>query len=494
MAYNITQTNGTNLVTVADGTVDTSYTSLTLIGKNFAGYGEFQNENFVKLLENFSNSSSPSNPLQGQIWWDSTNKQMKVYTGSTWKAVSSSSSTATAPSTPITGDLWWDTTNGQLKVYGGSTWVVIGPAYTATQGQTGAVADVVTGSLDGLSHVIVKFYVANTLVAVLSKDSSFAVNSLTGFTTLNPGFNMASTSPTPGYYGDANNALNLGGVAASKFLRNDTDGSLAGKLTITADTGLLVGTAGQLGVNTSSGAVNVVSNGLNQDVNVYVNKAGVSTKALSISGTTGAVKVAADPLSGDSLAVATKQYVDNQLSSSSSYLRVDGGNKITGVITPTTTNTTNFGSSTLKFATIYATTFSGNASTANYADLAERFEADKAYPAGTVVELGGPAEITSTVSDLSENVFGVISTQAAYLMNNAAGNDQTHPPIAMQGRVPVRVTGKIKKGDRLVSAGNGLARAALRSEITAFNVIGRALEDKLTDGEGTIKAVVKVNS
>ena len=99
MAYNINLTNGANLVTVADGTVDTSYTSLTLIGKNFAGYGEFQNENFVKLLENFSNTSSPPNPLQGQIWWDSTNKLMKVYTGSAWKAVSSSSSTATAPAT-----------------------------------------------------------------------------------------------------------------------------------------------------------------------------------------------------------------------------------------------------------------------------------------------------------------------------------------------------------------------------------------------------------
>ena len=131
---------------------------------------------------------------------------------------------------------------------------------------------------------------------------------------------------------------------------------------------------------------------------------------------------------------------------------------------------------------------------AQYADLAERFAADAEYESGTVVEMGGPNEITAAVADLSEDVFGVISTKAAYLMNSAAGTDSTHPPIAVQGRVPVRVTGIINKGDRLVSAGNGVARAGQRSEITAWNVIGRALENKTTTGEGVIEAVVKLNS
>jgi hypothetical protein len=126
--------------------------------------------------------------------------------------------------------------------------------------------------------------------------------------------------------------------------------------------------------------------------------------------------------------------------------------------------------------------------------LAERFEADTAYAPGTVVALGGAKEITAAVEDLTEDVFGVISTQAAYLMNGSAGDDTTHPAVAVQGRVPVRVIGQVKKGDRLVSAGNGLARSATRSEITAFNVIGRALEDKYTKDEGTIEAIVKLNS
>ena len=133
------------------------------------------------------------------------------------------------------------------------------------------------------------------------------------------------------------------------------------------------------------------------------------------------------------------------------------------------------------------------ATTALYADVAERFAADVEMLPGTVVELGGSAEITKSVDELSENVFGVISTRAAYLMNSGAGTDSTHPPIAMTGRVPVRVTGSICKGDRLVAAGNGLARAAKAGEATAFNVIGRALEAKENESLGVIEAIVTIN-
>ena len=96
--------------------------------------------------------------------------------------------------------------------------------------------------------------------------------------------------------------------------------------------------------------------------------------------------------------------------------------------------------------------------------------------------------------ELSENVFGVISTNAGFLLNGAAGPNATHPQVAVNGRVPVRVIGKINKGDRLVSAGNGLARAGTKSEVTAFNVIGRSLENKTTIGEGIVTAIVKLNS
>ena len=151
---------------------------------------------------------------------------------------------------------------------------------------------------------------------------------------------------------------------------------------------------------------------------------------------------------------------------------------VTGLSTPsiehTGTNAVgNIGSSASYFNRLFAT-----ATTALYADVAERFASDTAYMPGTVVELGGTEEITLAKDELSENVFGVISTNAAFLMNGGAGEDDTHPPVAVTGRVPVRCVGTINKGDRLVSAGNGLARSAMSGEATAFNTIGRALSNK----------------
>jgi hypothetical protein len=166
----------------------------------------------------------------------------------------------------------------------------------------------------------------------------------------------------------------------------------------------------------------------------------------------------------------------NQTSGGNLYFGVNVG----GNVTPTLTM---FGANG---------SISGNQINANYADVAERFEADVELAPGTVVELGGVNEITQVNTDLSENVFGVISTRAAYLMNSSAGSDATHPPVAMTGRVPVNVVGIIHKGDRLVSAGNGQARAALPGEATAFNVIGRALRDKLDTDAGTVEAIVTI--
>jgi predicted acyltransferase (DUF342 family) len=147
----------------------------------------------------------------------------------------------------------------------------------------------------------------------------------------------------------------------------------------------------------------------------------------------------------------------------------------------------NIGSSSNYFNQVFAT-----ATTALYADVAERFAADEILEPGTVVELGGIKEITRSTQDLSENVFGVISTRPAYTMNGGAGENDTHPPVAMTGRVPVKCVGTVRKGDRLVSAGDGVARAAQSGEATAFNVIGRSLENKTTTDIGVIEAIVTI--
>jgi hypothetical protein len=134
----------------------------------------------------------------------------------------------------------------------------------------------------------------------------------------------------------------------------------------------------------------------------------------------------------------------------------------------------------------------GSTLNATYADIAERFASDTNYDAGTVVELGGEKEVRAVRYELSDDVFGVVSNTAAYLLNSGAGNNDTHPAIAVSGRVKVNVIGQIKKGDRLVSAGNGIARAAKDGEATAFNTIGRSLEDKDSDEQGQILAIVTI--
>jgi len=138
----------------------------------------------------------------------------------------------------------------------------------------------------------------------------------------------------------------------------------------------------------------------------------------------------------------------------------------------------------------------GTATAAQYSDVAERFASDSAYTPGTVVSLGGAEEITQVNEEGSDEVFGVISSldQAAFKMNGGAGNDDTHPYIAMTGRVDVKVIGSVNKGDRLISASvPGYAKAATKAECTAFNVIGRALTGKTEAGQGSVLAAVRVS-
>jgi hypothetical protein len=481
MAYTITTTAGATLASIADGTVNSTATSLTLIGKNYAGYGIFLNENYVKLLENFTNPSAPNAPLTGQLWYDSTNALLKVYNGTIWKPISSSASGASQPASPIIGDLWYDSANAQLKVWSGSAFITVGPSYTTTSGTSGAVVETILDS-GSASHVVVKFYISNTVVAILSKDATFTPQtSISGFSTIVPGMNLASSISGAQFTGTVSSAATLSGITASQFLRSDQAASSSYAVTVGS---LLVGS--DLTVATSSGDVNITNGTSNKNLTLFVNKGGSSTPAISITGTNGRVTLANDlNVTGAANVTGTTTL---------------GVTSITGAVTlaanmlPSANISVELGSTSFRWANVWATTFRGTAITAAYADLAERFEADSAYQPGTVVELGGAKEITAADQDLSDRVFGVISTRAGFLMNGEAGSDITHPPVAMQGRVPVRVIGTVKKGDRLVSAGAGLARAADRTEITAFNVIGRALADKTTQDEGTVEAIVKLNS
>ena len=148
-----------------------------------------------------------------------------------------------------------------------------------------------------------------------------------------------------------------------------------------------------------------------------------------------------------------------------------------------------------RWGTIYANVFDGEATKARYADLAERYAADAAYPIGTLLSIGGVAEVTVTNGAFDTRYFGVVSENPAHLMNASAGDDKTHPPVAMVGRVMVRVVGRVKKGDRLVlSEIPGVARAAKQNDpqfLNDFLIVGRALADKEIEEEGLLLAVVQ---
>jgi hypothetical protein len=427
MAYTINLTDGTIFATIADGTINTS-SSMILVGKNYAGYGEFLDENFIHLLENGSNTTAPTAPLTGQLWWDKSTGLMKVYNGSAFKVISAATSSSTAPTSNVQGDLWYDTVNAQLKVYTGSAWLLVGPQFTAGTGTTGAIVDTITDNTS-VSHVVIKLYVENSVVGIVSKDAAFTPQvALTGFTTVRPGITLSTLvgSQVPLFQGTATDSQLLDGIDSTGFLLRNTNQTTSGTFGVLNNTGLTVGVNQDFRVGVTGTTATIYNQTSNGNIAFNVNISGTPTTVMNINGATGIVS---------------------------------GANGI------------------------YA----------NYADVAERFASDEVLAAGTVVELGGDKEITKVTAELSESVFGVISTKAAYLMNNAAGDDDTHPPVAMTGRVPVNTIGIVRKGDRLVSAGNGLARAAQPGEATAFNVIGRSLNNKISTDIGTVEAIVKIN-
>ena len=152
-------------------------------------------------------------------------------------------------------------------------------------------------------------------------------------------------------------------------------------------------------------------------------------------------------------------------------------------------NTIDIGETGTKFATVHATTFSGVATSAQYADMAEIYSSDVEYEPGTVVKIGGEKEITQTLEHADIEVFGVISSNPAYLMNSEAQGQ----PVALAGRVPVKVVGKIAKGERLVSSDvPGVAWGVADEDVDIKAIIGRSLEDKEDGDEGVIEAVIGV--
>ena len=538
MAYEINNTFGTKIVSLADGTLDTTTTDLALFGKGYPGFGEKLNENFVKLLENFNNTSGPSNKITGQLWYDQTNKQINVYTGAKWKPVGSTTNSATSPTNAVQGDMWFDTGSTQLYVYSGTAWTLIGPTTVAGSGVTNMIAETVQDNT-GVNRSILKAVTNDSVVYTVSEiaftpsgtETNGAALITAGFSTVSKGITMSTAISDNKLTGTATTADALGGISSSSYLRSDANDTTTGSLGILNDTGLTIGAGSDVTMSLSSDNFTIANTTLNKDIIFTVNDGGSTTNAITIVGADNKVVIHGNlEVKGtetiintttmsieDNIIELNRNISNNAAMPNYTGLKVnrgetsvateqdlfwvwdetfaDDGTTIYGNAGGAWTAFKSGGGTELSAPTLVdvrANVVHATTTTAMYADLAERYEADGPLDAGTVVMLGGEAEITKCNKELCDKVFGVVSDSPAFLMNAQAGNNDSHPMVALKGRVLVKIKGTGKAGDRIVSAGKGEAKVASIDECTVFNVLGRLIKDKYSVDTTLTECVIGV--
>lgn len=376
MPYSIDRYNGTTLTVVEDGTIDSTL-DIKLIGKNYAGYGEVQNENFLHLLENFSGTSAPPRPISGQLWFDSSANKLKFYDNLKWRTTGGAEVATSAPTGLSIGDFWFDSANNQLFAWSGSEYVLIGPQSSPGLGTTQMFSTTVRDTL-GDSHALIQAFVDDEVSFVISADEftlDSGVNPIIGFSLIKKGITLVNTG-TNGvttsahrFWGTASNAVKTDQLLVDSSYRSATTASTA--LTIAARDG-----------------------------------------------------------SGD----------------------------------------------------IYANVFQGVASSAQFADLAEKYLADADYEVGTVLVVGGEKEVTA--STWGQRAIGVVSANPAYLMNKDLEGGTA---VALKGRVPVKVAGAVRKGDRLVAGERGCAVSGVQHTSDTFAI---ALESSDNTDVKLIEAII----
>lgn len=593
MAYQVDKFNGTFLTSVEDGTIDTT-TDIRFVGKNYAGYGEVQNENFLHILESFANTTPPPKAIAGQIWYDSTSteKKLKFYDGNQWKIASGAKVANIAPSGLSTGEFWWNSSSRQLYAWDGTDFILVGPEVAPDAGVSSVVAQRVKDDSRTTEHSILKFIVGGNTVAIASSDEftlSDLDNPIADFSRIKKGITLVNT-PTTGistagyvFWGTASNSLKLGGVDAANYLqRGDItfDNEIRFK-----DPGFQVGDAADLRIRvedddrvvfenrlgqplrfritvtevtderdvlvlTSTGAepgsTNVYKLGSLTNVwneiygnsifgnltgNVTGNVTGEITGTIRANDTTVMINAATKQigyvganilgtltgnvsgnLEGTALNASRLNSIDPNINvptavnKTSIPVRDANGDifavqfrgtsnfsdrlKIDDLATDSdpnyrsakTTKTSNSIAARDGSGNLSANIFDGTATAAQYADLAEKYLPDTEYDIGTVVAVGGEKEITAA-SD-GQRAIGVISANPAFMMNKDLEGGVY---VALKGRVPVKVVGKVIKGQRLVSTDIGLARADDNNPAGVFAI---ALESSDIDDTKIIEAVI----
>lgn len=276
MSYKINTTDGRLLVDLVDGRIDNTTTNLNLIGRNVSGFGEFLNENFIKLAENFANSAAPSNPLTGQMWYDTSEQRLKVFNGTQFKPTDTTVVSANEP-TLLAGDIWIDTVGRQLYFSDGNGKVLAGPIYTTSQGETGFKIETLF-DVSGNSKIVAKLLIANSTVAIISKEEftpSVAQNGFTG--NIKAGFNISTLYSTFKFHGEAESAANLNDAngdpfSTATFLKTTGDNVTTGTLYVKNNNGIRFGNNGDHLLRVASNTVFSQNTLLNYNYSLQVTK------------------------------------------------------------------------------------------------------------------------------------------------------------------------------------------------------------------------------
>jgi len=492
MAYTVNKTNSSaspNQYTVQDGVVNTQ-TDLSLIGKGYSGYGESIAENFLHLLENFSNTTEPTKPVIGQLWFDSSSSRIKVYNGSLWAPLGGASFQSTAPASQVSGDIWIDSDTGQMFFYNGTTNILVGPP-AGTGTTNGFTYDAILDATDS-SKNITKWYNDGSLVAIIS-DSTFTPKAtISGFATVKKGITLSTAITDFKFQGTSSDSDALGGVTAANFLRSNANDTTTGTLGIVTDSGMTVGTDSDISI-TVDGTGAIIANTIQDtDITFKVNNGGVTTTVMTLDGSEARIGIGttipstklevAGTVTATTFAGALTGNVTGNVTGTASLDMPLAGGTLTGTLTslnilPAANTTYDIGSSSYGYNTVYA-----KATSAQYADLAEKYETDSTYDVGTVVIFGGEKEITKSTIANDSRVAGVISEDPAYLMNNSSEGQA----VALVGKVKCKVHGNISKGDLLTTCGDhpGCAKKAINPVLGS--IVGKAMENNETAKENTI--------
>ena len=483
MPYNVTRTDSNNNqpITVFDNTSNTD-TSLVFPGRNVTGYGQIIAENFLHLLENFSNSTAPVNPIEGQLWYDNVNGNLNIWDNTAWKAASGIQKGPTEPAVAESkvGELWVDTTNQQLRIFTGARWLLVGPAESSIDGlRYGPVVESIVDS-DNNTRYVLTFYLKDVPVMIVSKDSFTPKTTIAGFLSIKSGININDPANAaeeaqfeggllPKLYAIATAAdsliVNDVSVAAGKFLRSDIANTTEFGFRISSNSGLTLGIDGNFEISSTSAAAKIYNKTIGSSVDIRTNRNGVETTVLRVvDNKVGINKVVPDqPLDVEGNAAISGQLIITNTSASTNLnngsiktlggvsitknLLVGTGAEIIGTtvtndVQPKTTDTYESGTTTSRWKTVRAKTIiadtiegvlngniSGNANTANNLKNVTTFQLAGDVISPTVQfdgQIGSYTKIfnttlTSNIIDSKDEVLG-LSKKNDYVLTYRPGS------------------------------------------------------------------------